>query len=69
MIFATVNKNTTIDQVLKMDEGTSKYFLDVGMHCLGCPMAKRETIEQACKTHGTNADDLIENLNKYLSQK
>lgn len=64
-----VTKNTTIDEVLKMDMDTSKYFLEIGMHCLGCPMSRRETIEQACRAHGTDADKLIENLNKHLSGK
>ena len=65
----SVTKATTIGEVLKMDEGTSKYFLEMGMHCLGCPMSRRETIEQACKVHGTDADKLLENINNYLSSK
>ncbi|MBQ3379895.1 MAG: DUF1858 domain-containing protein [Clostridia bacterium] len=63
-----VTKKNTIEDVLAMDKGTAKYFLEIGMHCLGCPMSRRETIEQACAVHGTDADELIENLNQYLSE-
>ncbi|MBQ1376206.1 MAG: DUF1858 domain-containing protein [Clostridia bacterium] len=62
-----VTKKNTIEDVLAMDRGTAKYFLEIGMHCLGCPMSRRETIEQACMAHGTDADELIENLNEYLA--
>ncbi len=65
----TVNKDTIIGDILDFDETTSKYFLEIGMHCLGCPSARSETIEQACMVHGTDADELIQKINKHLSSK
>ncbi len=65
----TVTKTTTVDEVLRMDEGTAKYFLQIGMHCLGCPMSRRETIEQACAAHGNDADKLVDDLNAYFESK
>lgn len=61
-----VTKDTIIREVLMMDEGTAPFFLEIGMHCLGCPAASGESIEQACAVHGVNADELIEKINKYL---
>lgn len=39
------------------------------MHCLGCPCATAEPIEDACAVHGTNADELVEKLNEFLNSK
>ena len=64
-----VTKDMIIMDVLKMDMGTSKFFLDIGMHCLGCPSASGETVEQACMVHGADADKLIADINAYLEEK
>ena len=39
------------------------------MHCLGCPHSRGESIEDACKVHGTNADELVAKINEYLESK
>ena len=62
-----VTKDTIIMDVLKMDAGTAPYFLEIGMHCLGCPSASGESIEDACAVHGVNADELVDKLNAYLA--
>lgn len=64
-----VTKDTVIMDVLLMDEGTAPFFLEIGMHCLGCPSASGESIEQACAVHGVDADELVEKLNNYLADK
>lgn len=64
-----VTKDTIIIDVLNMDPGTEKFFLAIGMHCLRCPSASGETIEQACMVHGVDADKLIEDINEYLNSK
>ncbi len=64
-----VTKDMIIMDVLKLDMGTSKFFLDIGMHCLGCPSASGETVEQACMVHGADADKLIADINAYLEGK
>ena len=65
----SVTKESIIGDILDADQGTAQFFFEIGMHCLGCPMSRRETIEQACRAHGTDADKLIENLNKHLAGK
>lgn len=61
-----VKKTSKIGEVLDADKGVAPFFLNMGMHCLGCPSARSETIEQACMVHGVDADDLVEELNNYF---
>lgn len=61
-----VTKDTIIMDVLKIDEGTAPFFLNIGMHCLGCPSASGESIEQACAVHGVECDKLVDAINEYL---
>lgn len=58
-----ITKNSTIGDVLDADRSLAPYFLEMGMHCLGCPSARAETIEQACLVHGVDVDELVEKLN------
>ncbi len=64
----TITKTNTIADVLRADRGTAKIFMDHGMHCLSCPHATSETLEQACAAHGESADHLVTTLNEYLAQ-
>ena len=64
-----VTKDTIISDVLHIDRGTAPFFLEIGMHCLGCPSASGETIEQACEVHGVDADALLAKINSYLDSK
>jgi hybrid cluster-associated redox disulfide protein len=52
-----------------MDIGTAQYFMEIGMHCLGCPSSRGESIEDACMVHGTDSDELVKNLNEFLAAK
>ncbi|MBQ2968037.1 MAG: DUF1858 domain-containing protein [Clostridia bacterium] len=63
---AKVTKDTIIMDVLKIDPGTAPFFLNIGMHCLGCPSASGESIEQACAVHGVDCDKLVNAINEYL---
>ena len=63
----TVTKDTIIMNVLQMDPTTAEYFFEIGMHCLGCPSASGESIEQACMVHGEDADALVAKINSHLA--
>lgn len=63
----TVTKQTLIGDILDFDRSTAEYFLQMGMHCLGCPASRGETLEQACAVHGVNADEMVEKLNNHIS--
>ncbi len=65
----TITKDTIIGSILDVAPDTAPFFLEMGMHCLGCPSARGETIEQACMVHGVNADELIAKINAFLESK
>jgi len=58
-----IERTTIISDILNHDKDLAPVFLSVGMHCLGCPVARSETVEQACMAHGVDCDDLLEKLN------
>ena len=58
-----ITKTDIIGDVLDQHPETAQLFLSIGMHCLGCPASRGETIEEACSVHGADADQLIEALN------
>ena len=64
-----LTKDTLIGDILDADRGTAKYFLEMGMHCLGCPSARGESIEQACMVHGVDVNSLVDEINDYLASK
>lgn len=64
-----IDKNMTIEQILRVDMGTAQILMASGMHCLGCVMASGESIEQACAVHGIDVDALIAQLNDFLASK
>ena len=64
-----ITKDMLIGDVLDIDNGCAEYFFEIGMHCLGCPASRGESIEQACQVHGTDCDTLVEKLNKYFESK
>lgn len=69
LLMATITKDTIIGDILDMDRTTAPYFLDMGMHCLGCPSSRGETLEQACLVHGVDVTELVEKLNAHLAGK
>ena len=64
-----VTKDTVIGDILDTDQETAPYFLEIGMHCLGCPASRGESLEEACAVHGVDCDELIEKLNTHLASK
>ena len=63
-----ITKDTIIGDILDVAPQTAPIFLSIGMHCLGCPSSRGETVEEACMVHGTNADELVAKLNAFLGE-
>ena len=61
-----VTKESIIGDVLDFAPATAQFFFEIGMHCLGCPSARGESIAEACMVHGTDADELIAKINAFL---
>ncbi|MBR2622196.1 MAG: DUF1858 domain-containing protein [Clostridia bacterium] len=64
-----VTKDSIIGDVLDAAPDTAVFFFEIGMHCLGCPASRGESIADACLVHGTDADALIEKINAFLEKK
>lgn len=63
-----ITKDMIISDVLRMNRGAAQVFMKYGMHCIGCPVASGESIEQASAAHNIDAVKLVEDLNKYLDE-
>lgn len=62
-----VTKDTLIGDILDAVPSTAPFFLEMGMHCLGCPSARGESIADACEVHDVDVNVLVEKINKHLS--
>lgn len=66
---AVITKDTIIGDILDIDKTTAPYFMEMGMHCLGCPSSRGETLEQACLVHGVDPDVMVKKLNDHIASK
>ena len=63
----TITKETIIGDILDIAPQTAPLFMAIGMHCLGCPASRGETVEEACMVHGIDTDELLEELHKQIA--
>ncbi len=61
-----IEKTSIIGDVLDQYPQTAPVFLSIGMHCLGCPASRGESIADACMVHGVDADELIKKINEVI---
>lgn len=64
-----ITKDTIVGDILDIAPETAPAFLNIGMHCLGCPASRGETLEQACMVHGVNPEDLLTKVNQMINKK
>lgn len=69
MAEAQISKDMTIGEILGADMGIADILMEAGMHCIGCPSAQAESLEEACFVHGMDADLVLEKINAYLAAK
>ncbi|MCI1966805.1 MAG: DUF1858 domain-containing protein [Oscillospiraceae bacterium] len=63
----SITKQTLIGEIMELDPSTMPFFLEMGMHCLGCPASRGETLEEACVVHGVDAEEMVQKLNEHLA--
>ena len=63
---AQITKDTIIGDILDIAPETAPLFLSIGMHCLGCPSSRGETVEEACMVHGVDVNELLEKINASI---
>ena len=64
-----ITKDTVIGDILDIAPQTAPIFFSIGMHCLGCPASRGETVEQACMVHGVDVDALVKAVNEHIKDK
>ena len=62
-----ITKDTIIGDILDIAPQTAPVFLSIGMHCLGCPASRGETVEQACMVHGVDVNELLDAINELVA--
>ncbi|MBR4867887.1 MAG: DUF1858 domain-containing protein [Clostridia bacterium] len=58
-----ITKDMIIGELLTVKPEAAEVLLSMGMHCLGCPSARGETIGQACEVHGVDVDEILAQIN------
>ncbi|MGL5436995.1 MAG: DUF1858 domain-containing protein [Lachnospiraceae bacterium] len=64
-----IRKDMLIGELVQMNELIPPILMRVGMHCLGCPSAQSETLEEACMVHGIDCDNLVSGINEVLDSQ
>ena len=62
-----ITKDMLIGDILDAKRELAPFFLEMGMHCLGCPSARSDSVAQACMVHGVNADEFVAKINEALA--
>ena len=67
-IMAKITKDTIIGDILDIAPQAAPVFMSIGMHCLGCPASRGETVEQACAVHGIPYEEVLAKLNELVGE-
>ncbi len=54
-----ITREMTIGEILRINPDVAPILMDAGMHCLGCPSAQGESLEEAAMAHGIDISDLM----------
>lgn len=63
-----ITRETVIGEIVNEYPEAAEILLGIGMHCLGCPAAQAETLEEACAVHGVDPDKVAEAINAKISE-
>ena len=61
---AQITKDMTIGEIIRIDQGVIPILMEAGMHCIGCPSAQGETLEEAAMVDGRDIDALMKAINE-----
>ena len=64
-----ITKDMTIYEVLQINPDIAPVFFEFGMHCLGCPISRGETVDQAAAAHGVDVVEMLKRLNEFNDAK
>ena len=61
-----ITKDTLIGDILDQNSAVAPIFMSMGMHCLGCPASRGESLEEACAVHGVDVNDILSKINSVM---
>ena len=64
-----ISKKMTIGQLLALNPNIAPILMRMAMHCLGCPSAQGESLEEAAMVHGMDADVIEKQINDFLASQ
>lgn len=64
-----VTKDMIIGDILRMNPDLAGVLVAGGMHCVGCPSAQGESLEEAAMVHGIDSDLLLAKLNAFVESQ
>ena len=64
-----ITKDMIIGDILNEAPDMAPLLMAAGMHCVGCPSAAMESLEEACMVHGMDVNEVITSINDYLAKK
>lgn len=59
---SAITKETIIGDILRINPAAARVLMEIGMHCLGCPASRAETLEQACAVHGVDVNEILKRI-------
>ena len=65
---AKITEDMTIYEVLQVAPDIAPVFFEFGMHCLGCPISRGETVAQAAAAHGVDVAEMLAKLNEFCEE-
>jgi hybrid cluster-associated redox disulfide protein len=63
-----ITKKIRFEELLDKHPEVIEVLLKKGMHCIGCPMATGETLEQGALMHGLDPDELVKEINEKIAK-
>ena len=64
-----ITKKMSFAEIIEKFPEAGEILLEKGMHCIGCPMAQMESLEDGAKAHGLNPDEIVKELNEKLGRQ
>lgn len=63
-----VEESTLIGDLVDQYPETIDLLQAMGMHCLGCPASREESLKDACRVHDIQASLMVEALNVQIAE-
>ena len=63
-----VTGETLIGEIVITHPEAVEILFSIGMHCLGCPASRAESLEEACAVHGIPVQQVVDAINQKIAE-